>query len=62
MSFEVLSKYCEYDNAIVSIKNLNKVNLVKLANGCLVLGLSKLPLLPQLPQKMTLASKMVKIN
>ena len=37
--------------------DLDKLNLVKICNGILVLGLSQYPLLPQLPQKMTLASK-----
>ena len=42
------------------IKNLDKLNLLKLANGGLVLGSSQFLLLPQLPLKMILASKVVK--
>ena len=39
---------------------LDKLILVKFAYGGLVLGSSKLLLLPRLPQKMMLASKVVK--
>ena len=44
---------------IVRILDLNKLNLVKIRNGGLVLSSSQFPLLPQLPQKMTLDSKFV---
>ena len=44
----------------VRIKDLDTINLVKICTGGLVLGLSKFPLLPQLPQKMMLVSKVVK--
>ena len=43
------------------IKDLDKLNLVKLAYGGLVLGSSKFPLL-HLSQKMMLNSKVVKID
>jgi len=44
----------------VRIKYLDKLNLVKIRNGGKVLGSSQFSLLPQLPQKMTLASKVIK--
>ena len=43
----------------VCIKNLDKLNLVKIRNGGLVLGLSQFLLQPQLSQKMILDSKVV---
>ena len=46
----------------VRIKDLDKVNLIKLAYGGKVLGSSTFPRLLQLPQKMTLTSKVVKIG
>ena len=39
------------------VMDLDRPNLVKLCYGGLVLGLSQFSLLPQLPQKMMLASK-----
>ena len=45
----------------VCITDLFKLNLVKIRNGGLVLCSSQFPVLPQLPQKMTLAAKVVKI-
>ena len=42
--------------------DLGKLNLVKLNYGGLVLGLSQFLLMPQLFQKMTLASESVKSN
>ena len=44
----------------VRIKDLDKLNLIKLAYGGLVLGLNYILLLPQLPHKIMLASKVVK--
>ena len=44
----------------VCITDLNKLNLVKFAYGGLVSGSSKFLPLPQLPQKMMIASKVVK--
>ena len=44
----------------IRITDLYKLNLVKLGYGGLALGLSQYSILPQLPQKMTLASKVVK--
>ena len=46
-----------YTMCIMDLDMLNKVNLT---NGGLDLGSSQFFLLPQLPQKMTLASKVVK--
>ena len=46
--------------SMVRIKDLDKLNLLKLAYGDLVLGLSQFFLLPQLPQNKTLASKLLK--
>ena len=45
-----------------NITNLDKFNLVKICNGGLVLGSSQFSLLPKLPQKMMLASKVVTIE
>ena len=42
--------------------DLDKLNLVKLGYDGSVLGLSQFLLLPQLPQKMILALKVVKSN
>ena len=42
------------------ITNLEKLSLFKLGSGGLVLGLSQFLLLPLLPQKMNLSSKVVK--
>ena len=42
------------------ITDLDKLNLVKIQNGGQVSGSSQFPLMPRLPQKMTLASKVVK--
>ena len=44
----------------IRITDLCKINLVKLGYGGLALGLSQYSILPQPPQKMTLASKVVK--
>ena len=44
----------------VRTRDLDKLNLVKLAYGGKVLGSSQFLLLPQLPQKATLRSKLVK--
>ena len=44
----------------VHIKDLDELNLVLLAYGGLVLGLSQFLQLPQLPQNITLAPKVVK--
>ena len=46
----------------VCITDLDKLYLAKIRNGGLVLGLCQFPLLLQLPQKMMLASKVVKID
>ena len=43
----------------LGITDLEKLNLVKLGNGGLVLGLSQILLLPKLPQKMRLDSNVV---
>jgi len=45
------------DNA--DIKDLDKINLVKIRNGGKVLGSSQFSILSQLPQKAILASKVV---
>ena len=45
------------NTATLRITDLDKLNLVKLDNGGLVLGSSQFLLLSQLPQKMTLTSK-----
>ena len=42
--------------------DLDKLNLVKIYNGSKVLGSSQFLILPQLPQKTTLASKVVEID
>ena len=42
--------------------DLDKLNLIKLGYSCLVLGSSQFLIMPQLPQKMMLATKVVKIN
>ena len=42
------------------VADLDKLNLVKIHNGGLNLGSSQFSLLTQLPQKMTLASEVVK--
>ena len=42
------------------VRDLDKINFVKLGNGGSVLGLGQFLLLLQLPQQMTLASKVVK--
>jgi len=44
----------------VRIKDLDKLKLVKICNNGQVLGSSQFSLLPQLPQKTMLASKVVK--
>ena len=44
--------------ATVYIKDLDKLNLVKLVNGGLVLGSSHFLLLPHMPKKMKIASKL----
>ena len=44
----------------VRIKDLNKLNLVNLAYGGLVLGSSQFTLLSEMPQKMMPTSKVVK--
>ena len=46
----------------VRIADLDNLNLVKIRNGGLVLDSSQLPLLIQMPQEITLASKVVKID
>ena len=40
--------------------DLDKLNLIKLGYSCLVLGSSQFLIMPQLPQKMMHASKVVK--
>ena len=40
----------------------HRFGLTKFAHGGLVLGLSQFLILPEMPQKMTLASKVVKID
>ena len=47
-------------HSTVRITDLDKLNLVKIRNGVLVLGSSQYLLLPQPPQKMTLNSKVSK--
>ena len=54
-----------YINALsstVRITYLYTHNSVRIYNGGLVFGSSRFPLLPKLPQKMMLASKVVKIE
>ena len=53
-------KIVDFEITIVGIKDLDKLNLVKLAYVGLVLGLSLFLLLLQMPQNMTLALKVVK--
>ena len=55
------SKYAKWRApTVVCITDLDKLNLVKICNGGLGLGSKQFPLLPQLPQKLTLASNFVK--
>ena len=49
-------------NDTVHIMDLDKLNLVKFCYGGLILGSSLFSLLPQLPQKMTIAFKVDKID
>ena len=49
-------------DSTVSITDLDMLYLVKISNGGLVLGSSQVSLQSQLPQKMTLALKVVKID
>ena len=58
LSQELLQKRFYYDT--LRIKDLYNLNLEKLAYGDLVLGSNQFLLLPQQPQKMILASKVVR--
>ena len=49
-------------HSTVRFKDLDKHSLVKLAYGGLVLGSKRFSQLPHMPHKMTLASKVVKID
>ena len=51
-------------SSAVRITDLDKFTLalVEICNVGLILGSSQFPILPQLPQKMTLASQVVKID
>jgi len=59
------SKVVKRDSKIIislSFSVFYRFGQAKIAYGGLVLGSSQLSLLPKLPQKMTLASKVVKID
>ena len=57
-----MDKPYTYPSTKESVRDLDKLNFVKLGFGGMVLGSSQFLLLPQLPQLMMLDSKVVESN